>query len=794
MQYGLGIDLGTTQTAAAIRADGRVEVVRLGARRPEIPSLLFVKPDGGFLIGDAAERRGQAEPARLAREFKRRIGDPVPILVGGSPFSAHALTAKLLRHVLDSVTHLQDGPPAVVTVTHPANWGPYKREQLDQAIRLADAGQVLMRTEPEAAALQHATARRIGPGETVAVYDLGGGTFDAAVLRRDGGEFVLLGEPDGIEQLGGVDFDEAVFGHVVGLLGSQAQGWDPDDPEVVTALARLRRDCMEAKEALSSDTEVMIPVALPGLHTRVRLNRSELESMIAPSLEETVAAMHRALRSAGITAPEVSAVLLAGGSSRIPLVAQMLSTAFERPVVADPHPEHSFAMGAAVATSTVLDGGSPFAAAADPGPAGRTVSTALQDTLATTASAPAVAAVPVSPAGGQPVAFAPGTASVPQTTASTGAAPPGGAAPGLASAPGPTGSPAGPPPPGTTSPTGTGAPRGNGRKLVMVGAVVVAVIAAGTAAAVAMTGDEPGGGDAGGPAPAPASAPVSAPVSASAAPPAPPYPTDPILTRIDTGRLWPESTTSIAVFTPGATARTAIPGTAGHVLPQWSSDRTRIATTRIEDDGTCSVWVMNADGSDARRVVDDTGLARVAWSPDDTTLAYMAVVDKVPQIFTIRIGGSTPRQLTSSKTSKDDPAWSPDGKTIMYWANVNKVRHIYLLPVDEPREPGRRVTSGDEGPVNDPSWSPDGKTIAYTRVTGDGVSDIWLIGADGTNARALTDDPAKEMDPTWSPDGGWIGFVRGPLGQPKITIVKSDGSEEHTLTRGAAREGHPGWS
>src|SRR4051794_27443219 len=144
MQYGLGIDLGTTQTAAAVRVDGRIEVLRLGGRRPEIPSLVFVKPDGGLLIGEAAERRGGTGPGRLAREFKRRIGDPVPILVGGVPFSAHALTAKLLRHVLDAVATLQGGPPTVLTLTHPANWGPYKREQLDQAIRLADAGPVLL--------------------------------------------------------------------------------------------------------------------------------------------------------------------------------------------------------------------------------------------------------------------------------------------------------------------------------------------------------------------------------------------------------------------------------------------------------------------------------------------------------------------------------------------------------------------------------------------------------------------------------------------------------------------------
>ncbi|BCJ56512.1 hypothetical protein Asp14428_79870 [Actinoplanes sp. NBRC 14428] len=326
-----------------------------------------MQADGELLIGDAAERRGLSEPGRLAREFKRRIGDPVPVLAGGVPFSAHALTAKLLRHVLDTVARLEGGPPAVLTVTHPANWGPYKREQLDQALRMAETGPVLLRTEPEAAALQHATARRIAAGETVAVYDLGGGTFDAAVLRREGDGFLLLGEPEGVEQLGGADFDEAVFAHVIEMLGDAPAGLDPDDPEVLAALARLRRDCVEAKEALSFDTEVMIPVALPGVHTRVRLNRSELESMIAPALEDTIAAMRRALRQARVAPEELDAVLLAGGSSRIPLVSQLLTAAFDRPVVADPHPEHSIAMGAAVSTATITGGASPFATA-DPAP------------------------------------------------------------------------------------------------------------------------------------------------------------------------------------------------------------------------------------------------------------------------------------------------------------------------------------------------------------------------------------------------------------------------------------------
>jgi outer membrane protein assembly factor BamB/actin-like ATPase involved in cell morphogenesis len=356
--YGLGVDLGTTHTAAAVLVGGRVELIRLGNRRPEIPSLVFVT-DSAVLVGDAAERRGAAEPERLAREFKRRLGDPVPLLVGGSPYPAHALMAKLLRRVYDIARSQYDEPPSAITVTHPANWGPFKRELLDQAIWLADIANVRFLPEPEAAAIHYATTERVRPGETVAVYDLGGGTFDAAVLRRTATGFELLGRSEGIEQLGGIDFDEAVFAHVLATIGDSAQTLDPDDELVTTALARLRRDCTEAKESLSFDTEVMIPVALPGLHTRVRLNRSEFEAMIGPALAETVTATARALRAAGVSPSDLRSVVLAGGSSRIPLVSQLLDAEFGRPVTLDPHPEHSVAMGAAATTGPLALGAAP---------------------------------------------------------------------------------------------------------------------------------------------------------------------------------------------------------------------------------------------------------------------------------------------------------------------------------------------------------------------------------------------------------------------------------------------------
>jgi molecular chaperone DnaK (HSP70) len=168
MGYGLGVDLGTTHTAAAVDLDGRVEAVALGSRRAEFPSVLYLRTDGTVLVGEAAQRRGDADPARLARECKRRIGDPVPIMLGGTPFSAHALTARLLHHVVETVTRAQDAAPEQIVLTHPANWGPYKRELLLQAAHLADLPTVTLRPEPEAAAVRFASTFSPAPTEPCA--------------------------------------------------------------------------------------------------------------------------------------------------------------------------------------------------------------------------------------------------------------------------------------------------------------------------------------------------------------------------------------------------------------------------------------------------------------------------------------------------------------------------------------------------------------------------------------------------------------------------------------------------
>jgi molecular chaperone DnaK len=349
MSYLLGIDLGTTRTAAAIgRLDarpGETEIVNLGDRASAVPSVLYLGDDGSVVVGEAAERRAVSSPDHVVREFKRRIGDPTPLIVGGRPWTPEDLSARLMRWVVDRVAQREGSPATRIAVTLPASWGPHKTERLGGA--LAGQGlQVSYIAEPQAAALHYASAERVEPGSTIAVYDFGGGTFDAAVVHKDGNTFKLLGRPEGVDRLGGIDFDEIVFQHVVTGMPEAFEGLDENDPAVLTAVAAIRRECVEAKEALSSDTEVSIPVLTPKAQGSVRMHRSEFETAIRPQVEDTVDALQHAVASAGLAPQQLSAVLLVGGSSRIPLVGQLVSELLGRPVTVDVDPKNAISMGA----------------------------------------------------------------------------------------------------------------------------------------------------------------------------------------------------------------------------------------------------------------------------------------------------------------------------------------------------------------------------------------------------------------------------------------------------------------
>jgi molecular chaperone DnaK len=519
MPYDLGIDLGTTYTAAAIRRDGRVEIATLGNRAAAVPSVVFLREDETVLTGEAANRRALTEPDRVAREFKRRVGDPTPLMLGGTPYSAQSLMAKLLHWVMGAVAEREGGPAAHVAVSHPANWGPYKKGLLEEALRLADLHDVTTLTEPEAAATYYASTERLEPGAIIAVYDLGGGTFDAAILKKTEAGFEILGTPEGIEHMGGIDFDQAVFAHVNRSLDGALEELDPTDPAALKAVARLRADCIEAKEALSSDTDASIPVMLPHLQTEVRLTRSQFESMIRPALSETIDALRRALRSAHVEPADVTAVLLVGGSSRIPMVAQMVSAELGRPVAVDAHPKHSIALGAAIAAAPAAG----VAAEAAPSP---TIATLPNEPVAAELGPQAPLPPVVVPPGPiapvtEPALASASLASPAQTATSTPTAP-------LESVTTPTrpvsdgalGFPtgSGPPPP---PPIGPRRPRWSGGSRLVAITVILALIAGGAVTAVVLTGgtDKPTAAPSHSPSISPSISPSASPKQTKTTPP-----------------------------------------------------------------------------------------------------------------------------------------------------------------------------------------------------------------------------------------------------------------------------------
>ena len=381
----MGVDLGTTFSAAATVDDSGVPaMVGLGNRAMQIPSVLFVGADGEVLVGEPAERRARNDPTRIVREFKRRMGDSVAIYLGGKPFPIEQLTARLLRWVIDQTTERMGEAPTRLTLTHPAAWAEFNVGKLRKAAEIAGFPDVTMCPEPVAAAFQHARSNHVDIGDRICIYDLGGGTFDVCVVQKTADGFEILGTPSGLDPLGGIDFDKLVIDRIndeLSLLDLEA---DPED----AGWWRLGRDCVDAKEALSTDVDVSIPIAIGGLSTALRLTRSEFESMIDEKLDATIGMTQRVLRSAGLTSAELTALVLVGGSSRIPLVSEKLAGTFHCPLALNTHPKHEVALGAALAGRPAIGHPAPGRPVAGHPAPGRPAAAGLaSDAPARTASA-----------------------------------------------------------------------------------------------------------------------------------------------------------------------------------------------------------------------------------------------------------------------------------------------------------------------------------------------------------------------------------------------------------------------
>ncbi len=363
MSYTLGLDIGTTGTTAAVNDGTAVRVFTHPSGATVVPSVVALTESGDLLVGEDAERRAVLEPTAIARQFKRRFGDTTPLLLRGTPIGANDLLVQLATAVVANVTDLEGHPPDGLVVCHPANWGSFKVSLLSDTLTNSALPPHLLITEPQAAALHYASLERVQPGTRIAVYDLGGGTFDVALLSKVDssdtpdsssstlGGWELVGRPGGIERLGGIDLDAALFHHIVEAAEIDLDILDDDDPRMRAAVRRLRVATEEAKISLSIETATTVLIDLPGRDasevSAVRVTRAEFEQLIGPALDRTLESFDTTLADAGLTNDDLDLVLVVGGSSRIPLIAQRITSHTGLPVATDTHPKHVTALGAA---------------------------------------------------------------------------------------------------------------------------------------------------------------------------------------------------------------------------------------------------------------------------------------------------------------------------------------------------------------------------------------------------------------------------------------------------------------
>ncbi|MGN9913366.1 Hsp70 family protein [Phytohabitans sp. LJ34] len=354
MPYVLGIDIGGTTTTAAVSRLGNArwlvpEVVRLGTRSTAVPSVLHVAGDGALTVGEPV----QLDAGRVARGFVRRIGDDVPLIVGGEPCTPQALTAVLAMWVVERVLAHEGEPAEQVVISHPAAWGAYRRELLHRALWEIGLANVTLLPEPVVAAESHAASG--WRGRTFGVYSLGGSDYEASVVRwAEGVGFQLLGSAGAIEPFGGADVDEALVDHVRSRLDRDLREIFTSGPQARIALFGLRRECRRVKEELTTSTEAEVVLSTSHGHVRVPVSRAELEELVRPALELSVETLAQVVRSCGLRRRELDGVLLVGGAARMPLVAELLRAALPGPVAVEAEPQSTAAAGAALAAVQVL--------------------------------------------------------------------------------------------------------------------------------------------------------------------------------------------------------------------------------------------------------------------------------------------------------------------------------------------------------------------------------------------------------------------------------------------------------
>ena len=371
----IGIDLGTTNSCVAIMegatsADVRVIENAEGARTT--PSMVAFSDNGERLVGQSAKRQAVTNPTNTLYAVKRLIGrrfdDPlvekdramVPYTIAkgdngdawvearNEKYSPSQVSAFILGKMKETAESYLGEKVTQAVITVPAYFNDAQRQATKDAGRIAGLEVLRIINEPTAAALAYGMDKK--QGGTIAVYDLGGGTFDVSVLEIGDGVFEVK-STNGDTFLGGEDFDNRVIGYLADEF-KREQGIDLRKDKL--ALQRLKEAAEKAKIELSSskETEINLPFitadASGPKHLVMKLSRAKLESLVDDLIERTLAPCRAALKDAGVTAGEIQEVILVGGMTRMPKVIEVVKQFFGRDPARNVNPDEVVAIGAAV--------------------------------------------------------------------------------------------------------------------------------------------------------------------------------------------------------------------------------------------------------------------------------------------------------------------------------------------------------------------------------------------------------------------------------------------------------------
>jgi len=367
----VGIDLGTTNSLVAyLDAGGVPRVIPDAEGRKLLPSIVAYTPNG-IVVGEAARRQLARNPTRTVYSVKRFMGrgwedvreearhvpfeivpsaEVVTIRAGDREVTPPEVSAQILRTLkLQAEAHLGEVVERAV-ITVPAYFNDAQRQATKDAGRIAGLDVLRIVNEPTAASLAYGL-QRLAQG-VIAVYDLGGGTFDISILRVKDGVFEVLAT-NGNTHLGGDDFDRAV---VQWLLEDILAVHGADLSTDLEAMQELRLGAEAAKCRLSSEERTVLTIPFERFTYRRQIERAELEALIAPLVDSTLGPCRMALNDAGLEAGQIDEIVLVGGSTRVPLVRQRVQALFGKTPHSQLNPDEVVALGAAV-QAQILAGG-----------------------------------------------------------------------------------------------------------------------------------------------------------------------------------------------------------------------------------------------------------------------------------------------------------------------------------------------------------------------------------------------------------------------------------------------------